>query len=152
MRVSRWTILPLVFTIPLACSDGTAPPPAILEEYYLESIDGRPLPATIHAGDGYTTTVLWSILSFDVAANARLVEGVRLTSPTDPPTEITRTTEYSYEVTGNHIAFDYRLGCQDTEVCVAPPTGTLDGTTLTLSWSTDSPRRSALYRLAVRID
>lgn len=153
MQLSRWICLPLLLTVTLACSDGTAPPPAIANEYYMESVDGRPLPTTINSEGGYTTTVLSSFLVFDVAGKAQLVERVRLTSPSDPATETTHTQEYSYEISGNRIAFDYLQWCRDTTVCVAPPTGTLDGTTLTLSWSISwRSRRSALYRLALRID
>ena len=151
MHVSRWISLPLAFTVTLACHDGTAPPPAILEEYFLESVDGRPLPATVHVRDSYTTTVIWSTLTFDDAGNARLVERMRYTSPVDPAIEITHTTNYSYEASGTLITFDYF--CSDTAVCVGPPTGALAGTILTLSWSGNPPFRApALYRLAVRVD
>ena len=153
MHLSRWICLPLVLTVTLACSDGTAPPPSILDEYFLESVDSRPLPATIHSQGGYTTTVIWSALAFDDAGNAGLVEHMRYTSPNDPVTEQTHTTIYSYNVSGRLITFNYSPPCPPNANCVAPPTGTLDGTTLTLSWGGSPPwRPPALYRLAVRID
>lgn len=149
MRLARWKILPLVFTIPLACNDGTAPPPSTSGQYVLETVGGRSLPAIVHSGEGYTTTVIWSTLTFDAAGIAVLVERLRYTSPNDPATEVTHRTDYSYRVTGDRIAFDYSPPCPPNALCVEPPSGKLGNSSLILSWSGNPPwRPQALYRLA----
>lgn len=152
MRLARWKILPLLFSLPLACSDGTAPPPSTSGDYVLESVGSRPLPATIHSGEGYATIVLWSTLNFDPTGRAVLVERMRHTSPNDPPYELTHRTDYSYQVTGDHIAFDYFPPCPPNALCVEPPTGTLGTSSLVLSWSGSPPWRApALYRLTENV-
>lgn len=152
MRVSRWTILSLMFSIPLACSDGTAPPPSTTADYVLESVGGRPLPATVHSGGGYATMVIWSTLDFDEAGTAVLVERMRHTSPDEPAYEATNRTDYSYRVTGDRITFDYFPPCPPNALCVEPPTGTLGTSSLVLSWSGNPPWRApALYRLTENV-
>jgi len=153
MSISRLKILPLFFLLPLACGDfGTAPPPSS-GDYFLESVDGRPLPATIHSGEGYSTIVLWSTLSFDATGHAVLVERMRHTSPNEPAYESTNSTDYSYQITGDQIAFNYSPPCPPNALCVGPPTGTRGTSSLTLSWSGSPPwREPALYRRGVPID
>jgi hypothetical protein len=146
MRLFSWKCLPLVFTV-LACQDGTAPP-STSGAYVLESVGTRPLPATIHSGEGYATIVLWSTLSFDQAGHAVLVERMRLTSPNAPATEVTHRTDYSYRVTGERITFDYSPPCPPNALCVEPPRGELGTSSVLLFWSGNPPwRPPAFYRL-----
>lgn len=148
MRLSRRKCFPAVLTILLACDDGTAPP-AILGTYVLESIGGQPLPVTVPTGTGYATTVFWSTLNLDASEHAVLTERSRLASPGDPGTEKVYTQRYSYRVTGASIAFEYSPPCPPNALCVAPPTGKLDGSTLILSYGQFTHSRPpSLYRVA----
>jgi hypothetical protein len=149
MRLSRWQFLPVVLTLSLGCGEGTAPP-EISGVYLLESINGQPLPRIIHDSEGYTTTVVWSTLTFDAAGHAALVERIRQTSPGNPQTEITQTTGYAYHFIGDSIAFDYSPPCPPDALCIGPPAGrVVDGSTLHLSYPGDPPFRPvSVFRLA----
>ncbi|MDQ3673486.1 MAG: hypothetical protein M3365_03795 [Gemmatimonadota bacterium] len=152
MRLSRWKCLPFVFTLALACNDGTGPP-SITDVYVLESVNSTPPPVLIHSRDGYTTTVIWSTLSFDDAGMATLVERMLRTSPNDPPTDQTYTTRYSFRTTEENILFDYSPPCPPNALCVAPPIGTVAGSTLTLFYPGNPPfRPPSLFRLAFAPD
>ncbi len=146
MELSRWKCLPLVFTLQLACADPTTPP-SVRGVYLLESVGGSPLPAVIHAGNGYATTVIWSTLSFGPAETATLIERLRRTSPNDPPAESNHTTGYSYRITDEGIRFDYWPPCPPNALCVEPPVGRVNGSTLTLLYGDPAFRPSSLFRL-----
>ncbi len=149
MRLSGWKFLPHVFTLAPACDDGTAPPPQLRGNYVLESINSSPPPAIVLSREGYTTTVIWSTLDFDAGDYAILVQRIRYASPNAPPTEVTHTTRYSYRFNGESIAFDYSPPCPANALCVAPPTGKVDASTVTLFYAADSPFTGvSVYRLS----
>jgi hypothetical protein len=138
----------------MACYESTAPPPFAANVYLLESIDGRPLPASIVAEPGDTISIIWSTLSLTGAGNAVLVERLRIVHPNTPPTQLTQTNTYVYHVTGHSIlgddlTFDYSPPCPINALCAAPPSGKLLGTTLVLSYG-DLPgaRPPSFYRRA----
>lgn len=144
MHLSGWRCFPLLFALLLACTEGTAPLSPLSGEYVLLSVAGEPLPVTIVQREGYETTVFWSILRLDAEGNAALVEHIRSTSPDRPAIERTSTSTYTYRVIGDSIAFQYQ--CDDIAVCVAPPGGKLDGSTLTLFYEGPPARPPSLYR------
>lgn len=152
MRLSCRKCLPFVFALPLACHDGTAPPPSILGFYVLESINSQPLPAIIQSGGGDTTTVFWSNLNLDGAGNAVLLEHIRH-AHLNSATEATYTTGYLYRVIGDSIAFDYSPPCPPNALCVGPPVGKLANSTLTLSYGGSPPfRLPSFYRRISGVD
>lgn len=147
MRLSGRKCFPLVFALLVACTDGTAPLSPLSGEYVLQTVAGEPLPVTIVHSEGYETTVFWSILRLGAQGNAAIVEHVRTISPDRPTIEGTSTSTYSYRVIGDSIAFHYP--CNDTAICVEPPAGKVDGSTVTLIYSGLPPSRPpAVYRLS----
>ena len=149
MILSRWKYFVLVLGLPFAC-DSTALDPLTSDVYVLESVDGSPPPRVIHSNEGYSSTIVWSTLRLEEAtATAVLVERVHSTFPDAPATDATETRRYAYQVEGEDVLFSYRPPCPPNALCVAPPTGKLGPSTVTLSWGDFQPLRSpALYRLA----
>lgn len=147
MPLSRWKYLPFIFGVPLSCDSGTAPVPSVSREYLLQTVAGEPLPVTIVHREGYETTVFWSILTLDTEGNAAIAEHIRSTSPDRPAIQRTYTSTYSYRIIGDSLAFNYP--CDDIAVCVAPPAGKVDGSTITLLYSGLPPSRPpSLYHLS----
>jgi len=145
MRLTCRKCCPLVFALALSCDEATGPPPPISALYFLESVNGDPLPALIQHGGGATTTIFSSTLRFDGSGNAAITEFRRGTALGSPTIEGTFTSTYSYRVLGDSIAFDKKPRCPDNAICVAPPGARLSDSRLTLLYSGRPPVRPPLF-------
>ena len=149
MQMRRWKYVLLIFALPLSCESSTAPAPSVSGVYVLENIGGSAPPKVIYSAEGYSETVLWSILDFDPAGHVILVERLRRTSPNTPPTELTQTMSYSYRVTDDGIVFELSEPCPPNALCMEPPTAAIVGSLLVLAYRGEPPFRPlSLYRLA----
>jgi hypothetical protein len=102
-----------------ACTDSTAPE-RLTARFVLNDINGRVLPTYQAPTPGLTPTILSGTLTLDNSGQAIIVEQRRLFDGTD----ITLTTNYTYEIKGSSIVFSMLEPCPPNANCIAPPIGT----------------------------
>ena len=118
MRLScQKALLLLIATI--ACDNSNGPPPFPPITYILDNIDGRPLPTFSspipEAGTVVSGALLLGKSDDAIIIQRRLQKGI----------DVTDTTNYTYQIDGSTIAFDYNPPCPINALCAAPPKGTL---------------------------
>lgn len=151
MRLTCQKAFLLVVAFTMACDESTAPPETTSGMYILETINGRPLPAIVSAGQADTSFVLWATLTLDDAGNAVRVERWRHVYPPNRTDEGTFTAQRSYRIDGDRITVGSFAPCLDTAVCEGNKVGRITGTTLTLAY--ENPNAPIfLYRLGAIVD
>ena len=139
MRLFRKTAFLAAIVSTFACH-YTAGPPLVAADFALDNINGRALP-TILSPIPESPTVVSSTLHLDGAGNATLTQYLRQMG-----NNITQIATYTYTISGNHIAFGYN--CPPYADCIAPPSGTISGSSLSLDMSGGSGTLIYNYLLA----
>jgi hypothetical protein len=117
MRLSRWSsILPLA--IAFASCTSTVDPNAVPGAYGLHDINGRALP-TFQAATPGSLTVRSGGLSLDFNGTAQLIQSL---SQGDG-TERTDTLNFTYQIKGHELIFQFSQACPADANCISPPTG-----------------------------
>ena len=110
----------ILLAIPLAaCTESTAPE-RLTAQFVLNDINGRALPTYLSPTPGLTPTILSGTLTLDNSGQAIMVEQRRQFDGTD----ITLTTNYTYEIKGSSIVFAPLEPCPPNANCVGAPSGT----------------------------
>lgn len=126
MRLSCQTVFAGLIVSTLACHDAIEPTPPVT--YTLVSISGRPLP-TFVSPVPEAPTITAAALQLHALGLATLIEHRHEMSGAG----LTYTTNYTYEITGDQIQFDYNPPCPPNALCAAPPEGTIGGGRVTLA-------------------
>jgi hypothetical protein len=151
MTLARRTILSLVAAL---CLGGchVATQPTSPETFYLESIDGRPLPTSTSASPTANDyTILWESLLLDGNGTATTHTTVRGASPSEP---IQGTIRRTYTLVDGVLTLGNMI-CGPAELCSASPMqGQIAGDVLTLSYlpTPGFPSPTFTYRRAMPID
>jgi len=151
MRLTCQKAFLLVVAFTMACDESTAPPETAPGLYILETINGRPVPTIVSAGQADTSFVLWATLTLDDAGNAIRVERWRHVYPPNRTDEGTFTAQRSYRIEGDKITVGSFTPCLDTVNCEGNKVGSITSTTLTLAY--EYPNAPIfLYRLGAIMD
>ena len=127
MSLSGKTLFAAAVFSTLACHELAGPPTPPVG-YALENISGRALPTFVSPiPEG--PTVISASLQLDASGGAMLTERRREMDGSD----VTYTSNYTYEITGNQIQFDYSPPCPPNALCAEPPKGTISGMHLSLA-------------------
>jgi hypothetical protein len=152
MTLARRTILSLVAALCLGgCHMATQPTSP--ETFYLESIDGRPLPtSTSTSPTANDLTILWESLLLDGNGTATSQTMVQGASPSQP---IQSTIRRTYTLVDGVLTLGNMI-CGPAELCTAgtPMQGQIAGDVLTLSYlpTPGYPPPTFTYRRAIPID
>lgn len=146
MRLSCQKALLLVAALTMACDESTAPPQTLSGLYVLETINGRPVPAILSAGQADTSFVLSATLTLDDAGNAVRAEHWRYVYQPNRTDEGTFTANVKYRITGDRITVGSFTPCLDA-ICEGNKVGRVTSTTLTLAYE-DPNAPVFLYRLS----
>ena len=133
MQLSRWTFLVAVFASFLACHDSPTAP-VFDQPYILFGVGDHLLPATISASPGDTLSAIAGAVTLSATGRASIFERIRSVHPGSGVTLTESTTNYTYRIIGDSLAFDYDARCPPDAICVGPPGGKLIGTSLTLTF------------------
>lgn len=151
MRLLCKKALVLVAAVTVACDESTAPPQTLSGLYVLETINGRPVPAIVSAGQADTSFMLSATLTLDDAGNAVRVEHWRNVYPPNRTDEGTFTAHREYRITGDRITVGIFTPCPPNALCEGNKVGKVTSTTLTLAYE-DPTASTWLYRLAADTD
>jgi hypothetical protein len=148
MRLSCKKAFFLVAAVTVACEEpATAPSETASGSYILETINGRPLPTFVSAGQADTSFMLSATLTLDGAGNAVRTEQWRYVYPPNRTDEGTFIAHVQYRIIGERIIVGSFTPCLDTAACEGNKFGRITTTTLTLAY--DHPTAPIfLYRLA----
>lgn len=132
MRLLRLTPSLLV-VFALACHDTVEPTPTVSRLYTLETVDGQPLPATISAGAGETTQVVWSTLTLESSGQAVTVHHLSGVWLQNPPEESTVVRRQEYRITGDSIEIGSFHPCPPGAECVGNNLGQIGDSTVAIA-------------------
>lgn len=127
MHLPRRILVLAAIATTLCCHDSVSPLPIPPTTYILDNIDGRPLP-TFSSPIPEAGTVISGALLLGKSDDAMIIQR-RLQMGTD----VTDTTNYTYQIDGSTIVFDYNPPCPMNALCVAPPKGTIVGSRIDLN-------------------
>ena len=148
MRLSCQKAFLLAAALTMACHESTAPPQMVAGVYFLKSINGRPLPAFVYAGQADTTFMLDATLTLDGAGNAVRIEHWRYVYQPNRTDEATSTFHREYRITGDNITVGIFSPCPANALCEGNKVGKLTSTTVTLAYANSPTAPLFLYRLA----
>ena len=120
MRLFRWTSLPFLACLAIACNDNTGPK-TVAAQFVLHDIDGRSLPTYPAATPGLTPTILDGTITLEPSGNATIFEHRTEWNGVDA----TYTTPYKYQIKGNVVEFTRLEPCPPDAICSGPPQGKL---------------------------
>ena len=151
MRLSCKKALFLVAAVTVACDESTAPPETVPGSYILETINGRPLPTFVSAGQADTSFLLWATLTLDGAGNAVRTEQWRYVYPPNRTDEGTFIAHRQYRIIGDRITVGIFTPCGPSALCEGNKVGRITSTTLTLAYE-DPNAPVFLYRIGAIMD
>lgn len=127
MNLIRRTAVFATIVSALACHDTSAPSTSPVS-FVLDNINGRPLPTFLTPVPEAPTIISASLL-LGADGTAKLTEHRQQMAGGD----VTYTNTYIYVITGNQIQFGYSPPCGGPAIdCVAPPKGTITGSSISL--------------------
>jgi hypothetical protein len=129
MRLSCQKAMMLAALVTIACRESTSP--SLAGSFFLASVNGQQLPATVYSNPIETKVVISAMLTFMANGNVVLVERQRFTSPTNA-TETTATSALKYQLSGNTVTIG-PIVCANDLNCVSSFKGELTGSTLSLN-------------------
>jgi hypothetical protein len=127
MRLSGKTVFVAAILVTLGCNDLAAPP-SLPAGFALEDISGRPLP-TFVSPIPEAPTIVYAHFQLAADGKATLTEYLHEVSGADAQIR----SNYTYQISGNQIQFDYDPPCAANALCAAPPRGSISGTRLRLA-------------------
>lgn len=142
VRLSDRTALFLLTALTLEGHARASGAQAPSREYVVEAIDGHPLPSILIITGGDTSWIHWGKLSLYAHGKSTYRDSTTFSHRGVRAGGARNTAYAQYRIRGDTIEIGFRP-------CAAPCflgyIGRISGSTLTLSWATDPPRKGPLY-------
>lgn len=129
MRLSCLKAMMLTALVTIACREPTSP--TLAGSFFLASVNGQQLPATMYSTPIETSVLLSATLTFMRDGSVVLVERRHITIPTIT-TETTNTSTFKYQLSGNAITIG-PIACAADFGCRGSYDGEFTGSTLSLN-------------------